>query len=434
MPNLHLAVTPLATPLSPPNQAENGVRLAPANSNGRSAHRGRKFGLGLSLTLVALLAYGAYGHYARSDRAVATLVAAAAQLPVVRTARVVPAAAQMTIDLPGSTEAFDMASIYPRAYGYVTRRLADIGTRVKQGDLLAVIQSPELDRQLKQAQAKLAETAAALNQAQVNQRLAKLTADRYAALAGKHYATQQEADNYRLAVEARAADVRSAEATVDAQKAEIQRLQEMTKYERVEAPFDGVIVSRHVDVGDLSNADSGNLIASGNYLFREADDNELRILVDVPQSAAIGIVNGLTASISVPEIPGRTFTGRIARIAGALSEQTRTLRVEVDISNRDHVLKPGLYINVHIQVPRTTPAITVPSQALIFSGNGMQVATVVDGTIALRIVRIAEDQGTTVTVDDGLRGDEHVVLNPFVDIADGQKVTIKDDPAKTEAP
>ncbi|HLN22893.1 MAG TPA: efflux RND transporter periplasmic adaptor subunit, partial [Patescibacteria group bacterium] len=237
------------------------------------------------------------------------------------------------------------------------------------------------------------------------------------------YATQQEADNYRLALESRQADIRIAQANIDARNADIQRLQELTKYERVEAPFDGVITSRSVDIGDLSNADSANLIASGKCLFKEVYDDTLRVRFDVPQSVAIGIADGLTAKVTVPEMPGRVFTGKIARNADALASGTRTLWAEVDIDNRDHVLKSGLYVNVHIDVPRVAAVVSVPSEALIFGDRGMQVAIVIDGKVKLRRVRIDQDDGATVDVVEGLDGGEAVVLSPYADIADGQAVT-----------
>ena len=378
--------------------------------------------LGLAVSAAALLAFGGYGHYAKSARAEAALTEATAQRPMVRTTKVMSTNTDTAIELPGAIEAFDIAAIYPRASGYIAQRMVDIGSRVKKGDVLAVIESPELDRQQAQAQAQLAQAQAALMQAQVNLHLAKITTDRYAALAAKNYATQQEADNYRLAQEARDADVKSAQATVEAHAADLQRLRQLARYERVEAPFDGVITDRNVNIGDLSNADSGNLIASGKSLFTEAYDDKLRVHFDVPQSAAIGIADGLTASITVPEIPGRIFTGKIARSADSLSADTRSMRVEVDLDNRDHVLKSGLYVTVRIDVPRSSPIVSIPSEALVFGSHGTQVATVVDGKIVILPVKVGQEHGATVDLTEGLTGGEQLVLNPFADMVDGQLV------------
>jgi RND family efflux transporter MFP subunit len=377
---------------------------------------------GLTFGAIALLACGGYGHYAQRARAASTQVQERAMRPLVRTLAVAPSTSATAIELPGTTEAFDIAAIYPRASGYIAKRIVDIGSRVKKGDLLAVIESPELDRQIGQAQAQLIQSQAALKQSEVNLRLAHITAERYAALAAKNYATQQEADNYRLAEEARDADVKSAQATVAAHAADLQRLRQLAGYERVEAPFDGVIIDRNVNVGDLSNADSGNLIASGKSLFTEALDDTLRIHFDVPQSDAIGISDGLQALISVPEIPGRSFVGRITRSADALDATTRTMRVEVDLDNHDHMLKSGLYVTVRIEIPRSTPAISIPSEALIFDHDGTQVATVVDGRIVLKRVQVVVDHGATVDLAGGLQAGEQLVLNPFADIADGREV------------
>ena len=362
--------------------------------------------LGLTVSAAVLLAFGGYGHYAKSARAEAALTEATAQRPMVRTTKVMSTNTDTAIELPGAIEAFDIAAIYPRASGYIAQRMVDIGSRVKKGDVLAIIESPELDRQ----------------QAQVILHLAKITTDRYAALAAKNYATQQEADNYRLAQEARDADVKSAQATVEAHAADLQRLRQLARYERVEAPFDGVITDRNVNIGDLSNADSGNLIASGKSLFTEAYDDKLRVHFDVPQSAAIGIADGLTASITVPEIPGRIFTGKIARSADSLSADTRSMRVEVDLDNRDHVLKSGLYVTVRIDVPRSSPIVSIPSEALVFGSHGTQVATVVDGKIVILPVKVGQEHGATVDLTEGLTGGEQLVLNPFADMVDGQLV------------
>ena len=392
--------------------------------------RGRTIGLMTGLAAVCLLGYGTVNHLLRQNRAEVVRETARTLTPVVHTMTVEPAQPSIRIDLPGSTEPLNAASIFPRVSGYVAQRLVDIGSRVKKGDLLAVVQSPDLDRQLAHARAELAKAHAAFAQSQVNLRLAKITADRYAALAEKHYATQQDADNYRLALEARNSEVESARAALNAQQAEYDGLLQMVKFERLEAPFSGVITARNVDVGDLSNADSGSLIASGNSFFKEAQDDVLRVLVNVPQSAATGVVDGLTATVEVPEMPGHHFIGKITRNAESLAVGTRTLRIEVDMDNADHALRPGLYVNVHLDIPRNTPAVEVPSEALIFNRQGLQVATVMDGRIVLHQVKISEDRGSTVDVIDGLRGGETIVLNPFANMADGQKVAAGDAPGQ----
>jgi len=386
-----------------------------------------RFAFGLTAVSVLLLGYGAWRHVIRDHEASANLAAANSLTPEVRTVVVRMAEPTMSVDLPGSTEPFDNASIYPRATGYVAKLYVDIGSRVRKGQLLATIESPELDQRLTQALAELKRDVAALAQAQANVNLSAITSERYRALAAKKYATQQEADTYRLTAEARLADLGSAKALVESQQAEVQRLKDLAKFEKVEAPFDGVITSRRVDQGDLSNADASNLVAGGNYLFKEANDSVLRVRIDIPQSAAVGVKDGLTAQVTIPENPGKAFNGRIARIADSLSSQTRTMQVEVDLDNQDHAIKPGLYVTVHLDIPRNADVVRVPGDALIFNHGGMQVAVVENGRIRLQPVSIGLDQGVTVDVTDGLKGGERLVLNPFVDMTDGLRVEVAED-------
>lgn len=400
---------------------------------------GRRMGLGVILVVALMLGYGAYGHYARISQADAALERMKTAIPVVRVATAASAPNTIPVRLPGQTEAFDVASIYPRASGYITQRLVDIGSRVKKGDLLAFIDSPDVDQELSRARAQLVQTKAALvvaqaalNQAKANYDLATVTNGRYSKLVSEGWEPKQTGDTFRLQAEARLAEVKNAEAAVgvaqanlDAQQAAVQRYEADAQFERVVAPFDGVITARYVDIGDLMVVDSGNLVASGAALFKEAYDDVLRIRVDIPQSAAVGITDGLEAAITVPEMPGKVFKGKIARNATALTTRTRTLWTEVDYDNKNHDLRPGLYVNVSFQVPRVAPSVIIPAEALIFNNHNMSVATVVDGDkIKLRKVHVEKDYGKTVEIDEGLKPGDVIVLSPYTDIADGQTISI----------
>ncbi len=347
---------------SPPRLDE--VTQERSDTRSRSA-RAKWLGGALLLVFLLVIGWGVYGHYARYTEAAATLRDLQNIVPKVRVTIAQRTGDSIKIELPGTTEAIESASVNARATGYVARRLVDIGTKVKAGQLLAVIESPELDQQLSQArsqltqaEAALAQAKAAVNQAKANYDLASVTNARFSKLSDQGWATKQDADNWRLTAAARAADLETAkaavnvaEANLEAQRAAEQRLEHLAAYEKVVAPFEGVITSRRVDVGDLVNADS----ASAPSLFTMARTNVLRVRVDIPQSAANGVTDGLPATITVPEMPDRKFAAKIARNAEALATQTRTLLTEVDVDNADYALRPGLYVNVTIDVPRRAP-------------------------------------------------------------------------------
>lgn len=390
--------------------------------------------------VVLAIGWGAYGRYQQNSDAAATLSASETFVPTVRTVRAEASGPFAKLDLPGATEAFDLAAVNARATGYIAERHVDIGSVVKAGELLAVIAAPDLDHQLSQARAQLGQAEAALNQANANVKtasanydLARVTNDRFAQLARDGWATHQEADNSRLTMVARNADLTNsqagvtvAEANVAAARANVDRLVQLTAYERVVAPFDGIITRRNVDVGDLVTADSTG--SNGQFtMFTLAHSNQLRVRVDIPQSEATGVQEGLEAEVKVPEMPGRVFNGRVARNSVALAAGSRTLLAEVDVDNQDNLLRPGLYVTVSIDVPRTMRTVTIPAEALIFNAAGTQVAVVDNDRIQLRKVQIWRDRGATLDLSSGLSGGETVVVNPFANLADNQKVKVQDD-------
>ena len=391
------------------------------------------------LVVVAVLGWGAWGHYDRSAEASQTQRQTQDFVPSVRVAKATREDGPVPFTLPATVSAFDQATLYARATGYIAERHVDIGSRVKAGDLLVRISAPDLDQQLAQANAQMVQTQAALAQANAqvgqassNTDLAKVTNGRTSTLATLGWETKQNADNTRLGlVGAQAslgsaqAAVKVAEANLAAQYATVKRLQQLTDYERVTAPFDGVITSRSVDTGDLVSDSNG----SGNVLFTLARDSVVRVQVSVPQSGAIGIHDGLPAKVRVEELPGRVFTGTVARSAVALAQASRTMQAEVDVPNEDGTLRPGLYVTVEIGIPRTAPGITIPAEALIFNGEGLRVAVVGEGGVVhMRDVSVYRDFGTKVELRDGLKGGEAVVLSPPVTLAEGGKVTVQKEP------
>lgn len=372
-----------------------------------------------ALAMVAcLIGYGAWWH--AQDQAVAkdTLRREQSMVPTVRTKSVSAVTEPKQLDVAGTMDAFESATLFARATGYISKRNVDIGSRVHTGDLLVTIAAPDLDQQLAQARAQQTQFDAALAQARANEELARATNERTARLVTQGWQSQQQGDNDRLAFAAQTAAVRVAAANLEAQKAQVSRLEQITSFERVTAPFDGVITARQVDVGSLVTADTAN----GSPLFSIARTNTLRVQAYVPQDAALAIKDGSQADITVPEIPGRRFHGTVARNANALQAGTRTLLTEVDIDNSDGALRPGLYCTVRFSVPRTQPVMIVPAEAVIFDERGLSVAVVFDGKARLRHIELAADNGAEVEVKQGLNPDERVILNPPIDIADGMPV------------
>lgn len=381
------------------------------------------FGAALLVLLVAL-AIGFWHHYSLYAQVMATAEQRHDFVPTVRTAPVRASGSTMSVTWPGTTEAWAQANIYARASGYILRRLVDIGSKVKAGDLLVEITAPELDHQIANAEGTLAQMKAALQQAQANRDLAQVTWDRDSPLVQKGWVTPQQGDTDRLSLEARTAAVSVAQANITAQEAQLQVLYQQKDYQRVVAPFDGVITQRNVDVGSLVQADA----TSGTFLFALMQSSVLRIQLYVPQDEAFGVGPGVSAVIRVPEMPGREFPGSVTRIADALQPGTRTLLTEIDVPNPDYILSPGIYCNVELKIPRKTPSLIVPSEAIIFNRNGLSVAVVEGGVAHIRQVTVVRDFGTTVEVSAGVKDGDQVILNPSVDLMDGWKVKVRPGP------
>jgi RND family efflux transporter MFP subunit len=364
------------------------------------------------------LAWGAWKHYAREDDALASAEQRRSSVPGVRTAAVKPATGEIVVSLPATTSAFAAANIFARASGYIDTRKVDIGDHVKTGQLLATIVAPELDHQITQATATLGQLQAAQRQTEANQELSNVTWSRDKPLVEEGWLPRQQRTVDVQTLRANEAAVGVAQANVSAQQAQLKVLQQQKAYQSVVAPFDGVITQRNIDVGSLVQADAVN----GTFMFTILQSNVIRTQVYVPQDAAIGVAPGIDAVIRVPELPDRTFPGKVTRIADALQPGTRTLLVEIDIDNPDGALSPGIYCTAELRIPRKTASATVPASAIIFNQDGVQVAVVEGGVARLHKISIARDRGTEVEVRDGVKAGDQVILNPAVELRDGEQV------------
>lgn len=312
------------------------------------------------------------------------------------------------IALPGNTQAFDDTPIYARTNGYLKKFFVDIGQHVTQGELMAIIETPEVDQQLQVAEANL-------KSAQADLSLADTTAERYQNLLKQDSVSKQETD---VAVSGAAAK----RATVEAAEANVRRLQQMQSFERIYAPFSGIVTTRNTDIGDLIDAGSGS--AQPKDLFRIAATGKLRVFVAVPEIYAPDIHDGDTATLTLDEYPGQQFIGRIARNSNAIDMASRTLNVEVDVDNPQNKLLPGAYVFVHFKLPHLQAQISVPANALLFRSEGLRVAVVRDGRVHLQPITIAKDNGATLEVGTGLNPNDRIILDPADSIAEGQQVRI----------
>jgi RND family efflux transporter MFP subunit len=376
----------------------------------------------LGFLMVAVVSsFVGFGVWTKSSRDAEAEAVLQTRLNAISSVRTMIAKAEdtpRTIELTGNMAAFDSATLFARATGYISTRNVDIGSEVRKGDVLAVIAAPDLDQQLLQAKAQLEQFEAAVQQSQANADLGQVTNQRTARLVAQGWSSQQQGDQDRLTADSRTAAVAVAKANVLGQQAAVKRLEQLTEFERITAPFDGVVTSRLVDVGSLVTADA----ASGTSLFSIARTNVLRVQVFVPQVFSFGIKDGDLATVTVSELPGHVFRGRVARNAQALSASTRTLLMEVDVDNGDGILSAGLYSIIHLQVHRSYTVINIPSQAVIFNQDGLRTAVVSEGKVELHKIDLDLDNGASVDVRAGLKPGDHVVLSPPANLSDGMRV------------
>jgi RND family efflux transporter MFP subunit len=375
----------------------------------------------LGIAVVAMgLGFGIIaGFRARStaDTALRQSTAAAA-VQAVRVVTPTPGAPTQEIRLPGTTQAFTDTPIFARTSGYVKAWYFDIGAHVKRGQLLAEIESPEVDQQLEQARADLQTARANLGQAQI-------TADRWQALLKSDSVSKQETDQAVSALSA-------ARATADSNAANVRRLEQLQGFEKLYAPFDGVITARNVDIGNLVNA--GSTTTSGRELFHVAAIHTLRVFVNVPEIYARAARPGSEATITLDEFPGRSFHGKLVRTANAIDLTSRTLLVEVDVDNPTGELLPGAYAFVHLSLPRRQTSLSVPVNTLLFRSEGPQLAVVRDGQAQLVSVTIGRDDGRTIEITSGLQPTDQVIVAPSDSLTSGTPVRIASAPDAPRTP
>jgi RND family efflux transporter MFP subunit len=315
---------------------------------------------------------------------------------------------QTEIVLPGNVQAFSDSPIYARTNGYLKKWYADIGTHVKAGQLLAEIETPEVDQELDQARAQL-------TTAQANYRLSQITSTRYQDLGKTEAVSKQDVDNAVGDFEAKRAEVESAESNV-------KRLQQLQSFEKIYAPFEGVITARNTDVGHLINSGAG---APATELFHIAEKRTLRVFVNVPQEYSQAAQPGLIADLTLQEFPGKKFKGMLARTANSIDLASRTLLVEVDVDNPTGELLPGSYAQVHLKVPSGPAAVIVPVSAMLFRAEGLQVATIQNSNkVELRNITVGRDYGNEIEVVSGVKASDSVIVNPSDSLITGETVRI----------
>lgn len=385
---------------TPTSQAHNPAPPAPAAP--------RKLLL-VFLVAAAVLAFIIFTGIASRARATTTLQheTLADSVPTVAVIHPQRTPGAEEVVLPGNMQAFIDTPIWARASGYLKTWYVDIGAHVKQGQLLAEIDAPEVDQQLQQAREQL-------STAQANLKLAQITADRYNNLFKTDSIAKQDVDN---AVQNAAANT----ATVKSGQANVSRLEQLVAYEKVYAPFDGVITARNIDIGALVDAGANT---PGKELFHLASNATLRVYVSVPEVYSRAAKPGVTASLTLTEFPGRQFHGTIVRNADAIDPNSRTLLVEVDVKNPTGELLPGSYASVHLKLPSRIDAVTVPSNTLLFRSEGLRVALVRNGRTELVPVILGRDYGDRVEIVSGVAPQDDVIVNPTDSIVSGQRVQI----------
>jgi RND family efflux transporter MFP subunit len=363
------------------------------------------------LVLLVLAAIGVLRRFHANDVLAARTNSLAA--PTVSVAPATRGASIESLVLPGNVTALTDSPIYARTDGYLDRWFFDIGSKVKKGQLLAIISTPELDKQVSQAESDLAT-------AQSTATNARTQADRYSGLVKSDAVSQQDTDTFVNQAAATASSVKSAEANLE-------RLREMQSFEKVYAPFDGVVTAREVDTGQLISSGSGQ--SAGTELFHMQALQTLRVYTNVPQLFSQTMKRGAKVELTFPEYPGKTFQGTLARTADAIDPVSRTLLVELDVDNRSGQLMPGAQAQVHFKTDSATPTFVVPASALIFRRQGIQIATITDssdGTVAhLITVGIGEDDGANVQIVSGLNSSDRVIQDPPDSLIDGEKVTLE---------
>ena len=382
------------------------IQPGTAAPTGSSQNRPRRLWLLLAcVVVVILLVFGAILPRMRARAALRSETNELA-VPSVIVVQPKPSAPGQEVVLPANVQAFKDAPIYARTNGYLKRWYVDIGARVKAGQLLAEIDTPEVNQQLSQAKADLAT-------AEANLRLSGITDERYAGLLKTDSVSQQDADNA-------AGDFAAKRATVQSGQANVKRLEDLESFQRIYAPFDGVITARNTDIGQLIDSGSGTKAE----LFHIAAPSKLRVYVNVPQVYSRATKPGLKADLTFQEFPGRRFQGTLVRTADSIDQASRTLLVEIEVANPTGELLSGAYAEVHLKLPGSVATFTIPTNTMLFRTEGLQIATVKEGKVQLIPITVGRDYGNEVEVASGLTGSESIVLNPSDSIISGQQVRI----------
>jgi RND family efflux transporter MFP subunit len=393
-----------AAPVASPVVSPHSSPAVGMDSPGQVPGSRRLVGILCAILLASAVAWGLYVRAANEAK-----VANATQDAAILSVNVVhPVSGSKADDLalPGNVQAFTDTPIYSRTNGYLKKWYFDIGERVRKGDLLAEIETPEVDQQLEQSRAEL-------ERMQANADLAGVTSNRWQALLAKHAVSQQEADQTR-------SNYIAAQAAVDASKANVRRLEQLQNYERIIAPFDGVITARNTDIGDL--IDAGSSSTNPRELFHLAAMGRLRVYVAVPEVDSDAIHNGDRATLTQDSNPDEKISGAIVRNADAIDHSTRTLNVEVDVDNSKGVLRPGAYVFAHFNLSAVANAVTVPSNAMLFRAEGLRVGVVRDDRVQLVPVTIGHDFGNAVEITSGLTSSDEVILDPPDSLTTGMEV------------
>jgi len=397
--------------MSPQDRNQDKDRIEPQTLplNERGQERSNRGWLILIVALVVVGALLSSGIWSRV-KARTTLKAETAQVALTAVSVVSPkqTAPAEEIILPGNVQPFITSPIYARTNGYLKKWYFDIGAHVKKGQLLAIIETPEVDQQLQQARSNL-------STAQANLELASITKSRYQGLLKSNAVSQQDADNAVGTYNAN-------KAIVEADQAAVEQYAALVSFEKVYAPFDGVITARNTDIGDLINSGSSSSVKTD--LFHIAQPGTLRVYVNVPEEYSRGIKVGMTADLALAEFPGRTFQGKLVRTSDAINMATRTLLIEIDVANPTGTLLTGSYAEVHLKVAAQPSTFIIPVNTLIFHSDGLRVGLVKDGKVTLTAVTPGHDFGNTIEIVSGLKPDDQAIINPPDSIVTGQQVQI----------
>ncbi len=390
------------------NSTQIGGQTFPL-SDVRQTRRPLNKWLGVTIAFILVAAVFISGVWSRVS-ARKTLNAETAQVALTAVSVVTPqqTAPAEEIVLPGNVQPFITSPIYARTSGYLRKWTVDIGAHVKKGQLLAVIETPEVDQQLQQSLSNL-------NTAKANLALAETTKNRYQGMIRSNAVSQQDVDNAVGTYNAN-------KAIVEANQANVKQLEALQSFEKIYAPFDGVVTARNTDIGDLINSGSAGGVKTD--LFHIAQPGTLRVYVNVPEEYSQGIKVGMTADLSLAEFPGRKFQGKLVRTAEAINMTTRTLLIEIDVNNPAGELLTGSYAEVHLKVPTQASTLLLPVNTLIFRSQGLRVGVVKDGKVELAAVTPGRDSGNQIEIVSGIKPDDQVIINPPDSIVSGQRVQI----------